>query len=606
VPIESDRQERFEARLLDDGEGLLAHPSLTAERVRLLAERSRDAVAGVLTGSVLVAIVLQAHASVGVIAVWLSTYAAVNAYRIWLSRQLLAGNRAMTADVLRLFLGFAIANGLWLAALSLGFFSSLPLESKLALTVLILLAVAGGVATYASYAPGYIAFVVLAIPPAAFQWARREDGSSAVIAVTLLIFGMMMIGFSRYLVSVFNRSVSIRFDREAVVEKLRAEQLLNEQQRRLAEEASAAKSTFLANASHDLRQPAQALALYTAVLQRSAVTPDQKELATSISQASRALGGLLNNLLDLSRLDAGAVRVNSEPIDLLRLINRLGTETRHVAGEHAVHVQFSCPPLVFASDQVLLERTLRNLLHNALKFTDIGTISLNVALSADGAQVLIDVADTGCGIAEEHHAHVFNEFFQVENVERDREKGLGLGLSIVSRLVRLLDGTVTLRSTPGSGSVFTLRLPNRPAVRASAADSSSDTGLKDHGLQSMAILVLDDDPMVRGALSSLLKDRGAMVDAVGGLTEALELAEHRMWRICLCDLRLRGQEDGLTAAIALRTVQPDLPLIFISGDTAPERIEEATKSGHLLLHKPVDPAHLVRSIQSLVGDGDVK
>jgi CheY-like chemotaxis protein len=116
----------------------------------------------------------------------------------------------------------------------------------------------------------------------------------------------------------------------------------------------------------------------------------------------------------------------------------------------------------------------------------------------------------------------------------------------------------------------------------------------------MPILVVDDDPMVRGALGRLLKDWGANVDAVGGLSEALTLAEHRTWHVCLCDLRLRGQEDGLTAAIALRTVQPGLPLIFLSGDTAPERIVEATRSGHLLLHKPVDPTQLVRAIHSLV------
>jgi len=586
--------------LLSERDLLSRHPALTAERVRLLAERSRDAVIGVLTGSVLVAIVLESHASTTLILAWLLMFVAVNAYRIFVSRQLLAGQRPMTADVLKLFLAFALANGTWLAALSAGFFVDLPLESKLALTVLILLAVAGGVATYASYTPGYTAFVVLAVPPLAFQWGRRGDEPSWVIAITLIIFGLMMIGFSRYLVSVFNRSVLIRFDREAVVERLRAEQQLTEQERRKAEEASAAKTIFLANASHDLRQPAQALALYTAVLQRSAVTQDQRELATSISQASRALGGLLNNLLDLSRLDAGAVRVNSEATDLARLITRLGSETRHVAAEHDVAVQFSCPPLLITSDQVLLERTLRNLLHNAVKFTDSGSISLSANVSSVGEHVLIHVSDTGCGIAKEHHAYVFNEFFQVENVERDREKGLGLGLSIVSRLARLLGGSVTLQSTPGQGSVFTLAIPNKQATRRVRAESALGARIRDEELQGVSILVVDDDPMVRGALGSLLRDWGATVDAVGGLSEALTLAEHRSWRVCLCDLRLRGTEDGLTAAIALRTVQPDLPLIFISGDTAPERIEEATKSGHLLLHKPVDPKQLVQAIQALV------
>lgn len=583
-----------------DGELLRNNPSLIAERVRLLAERSRDAVLGVLTGSILTGSVLLRGKSVPEVLVWLLMFVGVNGYRAWLSRQLLAGKREMSADVLRLFLAFAIANGTWLAALSLNFFGDLPLESKLALTVLILLAVAGGAATYASYTKGYVAFVVVAIPPLAFQWGKLGSESSFIIALTLVIFGMMMIGFSRYIVSVFNRSVLIRFDREAVVEKLRAEQMLTEQERRKAEEASAAKTRFLANASHDLRQPAQALALYTAVLQRSAVSEEQKELASSISQASRALGGLLDNLLDLSRLDAGAVRVNMEPTDLHRLIHRLGTETRHAAATRGVEVKFSCPSIIFACDPVLLERTLRNLLHNAVKFTEAGTISLSA--SADESTVLIHVSDTGCGIALEHHHNVFDEFFQVENVERDREKGLGLGLSIVFRLVRLLEGRVLLQSTPDAGSVFTVALPNRTCAVQLGSQASDEGPGKSNNLASMPILVIDDDPMVRGALRRLLKDWGANVDAVGGLSEALTLAEHREWRVCLCDLRLRAQEDGLKAAVALREAQPGLPIAFISGDTAPERIEEATRSGHPLLHKPVDPAQLLHTINTLVRD----
>ncbi len=574
----------------------LKHPALDVERVRLLAERSKDAVVGVLVGSALVVVVLWPYAPWPYIGSWALMFCLVNAYRILVSRSVLSGRREMTADVLTLFLGFSIANGVWLAALSIVFFAPLPLESKFALTVLILSAVAGGAATYASYDIGYVTFVALAIPPISLQWWRVGGDAAIVISITLVIFSLVMVGFSRYLVAVFNRSVLIRFDREKVVEELRAEQKLSELERRKAEEASAAKSRFLANASHDLRQPAQALALYTAVLQRSAVTEEQKEIASSISQTSRALAGLLDNLLDLSRLDANAVRVNLEATDLGRLTQRLASEVRQLATERRLALEISCPELVVTCDPVLLERTLRNLLHNAVKFTDTGSVSLVV--TAEGQDVRIAVKDTGRGIAPEFQTRVFDEFFQVENVERDREKGLGLGLSIVVRLARLLDGRVELQSAVGEGATFTLVIPNRTAS-APPLPGPRAPALNDD-LSKVSILILDDDAMVRGALRQAMLNQGARVAAVGSLVEALDLASAERWDLCLCDLRLRGQEDGLNAATSLRACQEGLPIIFISGDTAPERIDEATRSGHPLLHKPVDTSLLLSTIGSLL------
>jgi two-component system, sensor histidine kinase len=571
--------------------------ALVGERVRLLAERSRDAVAGVLTGSTLIAFVLQRHAPWQAVAIWVLMFFLVNAYRVLLSRRLLKSEVPQTTATLYQYFAFAVANGLWLAALSFGFFSLLPLESRLALTVLILLAVAGGVATYASYAPGYIAFVALAIPPLTFEWARVDGESAWVIVTTLLIFGFTMVAFSRYLVSVFERSVLIRFDRESVVVELRAEQQQSERERKKAEDASLAKSRFLANASHDLRQPAQALALYTAVLQRSAETESQVELAFRISQASAALGGLLNNLLDLSRLDAGAVRTNFERVDLQRLISRLATESAHFGTESDVSVTSACPPVQIRTDPVILERMLRNLLHNAMKFTASGTVEIRAAVGQTESK--FTVTDTGCGIAPEFHERIFDEFFQVDNAERDRERGLGLGLSIVFRLASLLGGRVELTSHVGAGSAFTVTLPGGslpPEVGRVVAPVKTSTV----DFSGVSVLVIDDDLMVRESLNHVLLAWGANVDAVGTISEAMALADQRVWRLCLCDLRLPGAEDGLQGAVILRARCPDMPIVFISGDTAPERIESATLSGHSLLHKPVNAALLSEKMAELL------
>lgn len=566
-------------------------PQIVAERVRLLATRSRDAVAGVLIGALLAAATLLRYAPASVVVAWVSAFVAVNGFRVMYSRRLLAGVVAADDRALRTFFAFALANGLWLAALSLGFFGLLPLESRMALTVLVLLATAGGAATYASYVPGYVTFTALAIPANAIEWGRQGTESSSIVAITLVIYGATMALFSRYLASVFDRSVLIRFEREAVVEALQIEQQRAEEARRLAEAASQAKTRFLANASHDLRQPAQALALYTAVLQRTATTDSEREIAEAIAEASRSLGDLLNNLLDLSRLDAGAVVVQPARVQIAELVERLAVETRYLIDDAPIQLEVRCPPVFVVTDPLLLERVLRNLLHNAVKFTERGRIVIDVV--ADSERLRMAVEDTGCGISAADKTHVFGEFYQVSNAERDRAKGLGLGLSIVERLVRLLGGRVELASTLGAGSVFTVELP-QAAVAPSAAEAAPLASFA--RLAGRQVLVIDDDPLVRRSLSSLLTSWQAEVDAVDGLAAALALQPQRRWAACLCDLRLRNGETGVLAAAALRRQMPELPVVLITGDTAPERIEMAAASGLPLLHKPVSAAALAREL----------
>ncbi len=598
LPLRSGQAHDQAADTLPEAATFDASPqAVVAERVLLLAERSRDAVGGVLLGCLLIAAVLFRHAPWPAVAIWIGVFVVVNGFRVLLSRRLLHAALPPDGRVLRYFLGFAVVNGLWLGALSLVFFEPLGIEQRLALTVLILLATAGGAATYASYVAGYVSFVALAVPPLALQWGLEGGRASGVIVVTLLVYGAMMAGFSRYLASVFQHSVHIRFQREAVVLALRAEQAQSERERQKAEQASQSKSRFLANASHDLRQPAQALALYTAVLQRSAQTDEQHEIADNIAQASRTLGELLANLLDLSRLDAGAVVAHPRPVQLRDLVERLRSEAQHLSAGSAVSVSTDCPPLVLATDPLLLERLLRNLVHNALKFTDHGRVRMTVA--ADAQTVRITVRDTGCGISPAHCERVFDEFFQVGNTERDRARGLGLGLSIVKRLAGLLGGTIHLDSELGAGSSFTLALP-RGEVAGPMLSAAPQALVQPPRLDGTPVLVIDDDPMVLAGMLALLRSWGAEVDGVDGLAAALALQPARAWRLCLCDLRLRGGEHGLDAATSLRSGIPGLKVVLVTGDTAPDRIEMAARSGFALLHKPVAEAALAAQIVKLL------
>ncbi|HET7868262.1 MAG TPA: histidine kinase dimerization/phospho-acceptor domain-containing protein, partial [Burkholderiaceae bacterium] len=263
-----------------------AHDSeaLLRERVTLLAEQSNNAVSSVLVGSVLIALVLVQRWSWVQVLVWMMAFLCVNGYRVVMSHRLLHNDPLPVRQSMSRFHWIAVFNGTWTGALPLLFFDPLPIEARLALTVMILLTSAGGVASYASHPVGYRYFVMISLPPLALKWALYGE-SYWPVGITIVLYGVVMMRFSTYLADLFERSVMIRFEREAVVEALRVEQSQSELERRRAEEANQAKSRFLANASHDLRQPAQALALYTAVLQRSASTDEHRQIARSISHA---------------------------------------------------------------------------------------------------------------------------------------------------------------------------------------------------------------------------------------------------------------------------------------------------------------------------------
>lgn len=580
---------------------------LLPERVRLLAEQSIGAAASTFLGALLIGVVLASDIAAPWVAVWVLLYLGPALWRVRFSRQVLQGSRLPDAQALRHFLGFALFNGAWTGSLPLLFFAHLSVEARVALTVVTLLALTAGAATFASYRAGYLWVLVLALPPLVYDWVVYGGERSWLVVVTLLVFGALMARLSRHLSDVFERSVVIRFEREQVVEQLRREKALTEAARQQAEEASRAKSRFLANASHDLRQPAHALGLFTGVLEDTAQTQQHRDIARHIAAASRVLGDLLDNLLDISRLDAGIVAVAPHPVALKPMLERLAADTRRLAAQRPIEVGVRCDDLVVMLDPVLTERALRNLLDNALKFTTEGRIDLHA--SARAGRLALSVHDSGCGIEADQCELIFEEFYQVGNAERDHRKGLGLGLSIVSRLTALMGGSVAVTSTPGQGTAFTLTLPLQP-VDAALAPAAGGL-LERVDLVGWHILVVDDEELVRAGMRELLGSWGAEVDEAEGLAQAaarlsgLQQAQGlpggaSPWRACLCDLRLRQGEDGIETARRLREWLPGLPIILITGDTAPLRIEQASRSGLPLLHKPVAPAQLARALRQVM------
>ncbi len=572
---------------------------LTAERVHLLASQTSGAVLVVLIGSCLiVAVLLLAGIPRLEALAWIAVFVGTNAYRVAVSRRVLAGAVPRNEAMLRRYLAFAIVNGVWAGGLPALFFSRLPDEASFALTALVLLAAAGSAATYGSYPRGQQAYLLLAMPPLIVAWGLHGGPQSWLIVVTLSLYTALMLRFGRQLGSVFERSVTIRYEREQVVQQLQQEKLETDRARREAEDANLAKSRFLANASHDLRQPAHALNLYSALLLNEARTDRDRHIALNVAESSRALRELLDSLLEVSELDAGAIAVSPRAVALGPLLREIEHEARALVAGRPIRIDVDSPPLVMETDPVQLKRILRNLVHNAVKFTEQGQVRLRAETGRGWLELVVE--DSGPGIAPQHHALVFEEFYQVGNSERNRARGLGLGLSIVRRIAALLGGEVGLRSEPGRGAAFTLRLPY---IQREAGELPPELGDPDDALDlgGLRVLVIDDDPMVRESMRLTLEGWHARVELADGLVRAREQPGARSgWALCLCDLRLRGGEDGVETASALRRDQPGLPVILVTGDTEAPRIGQAAGSGFALLHKPVPPRLLADRIRAVL------
>ena len=372
-----------------------------------------------------------------------------------------------------------------------------------------------------------------------------------------------------------------------------------------AETANRAKSSFLAAASHDLRQPIHALGLYLAALRSENLSELQKSLTERMNASVAALDSMFNTLLDISRMDAGTVKPLVRSFAIEPLLRRLVEEFSAWANAKGLRLSVRVASGIGAwhahSDLVLVERVLRNLIGNAVKYTEIGGVLVTCRRRGDRAR--IEVWDTGCGIAPEECERVFDEFYQVGNPERSRAAGLGLGLSIVRRLAELLDLDLSLRSRPGRGTRFAFDMTlTRDAPRAASDPDAYGS------LQGLAVAMIEDDPEVRDGMRTLLTRWGCTVIEGADADEVLAQmdAGAASPRAIVADFRLRGARDGIESIIALQDrFGPDIPALIVTGESAPERLADIEASGVAWMSKPVPAARLRSWLLSTLTDSPV-
>jgi len=364
------------------------------------------------------------------------------------------------------------------------------------------------------------------------------------------------------------------------------------------EAASVAKARFLAAASHDLRQPLYALTLFSSALAEDERDPVRLDRIAHIQECVEALDHLFSELLDLSRLETGAMQIEIAEFPLDHVFQEVSRNFRMIAEQHGLRLIMRATNLWVRSDRTMLSRILNNLVSNALRYTSRGGVLVVARHRADGT-VRVDVWDTGSGIAQEHQVRVFDEFYRVETHANEhdvgRRRGLGLGLATVQRLAELLDTQVELKSKPGRGSVFSFHLPEVPAQHipiASGEDVSPD-------VSGMRVLVIDDEPAILSGIRYLLKSWGCEVAVAEDRIQALQAAEE--WNvppdIVISDLRLRDGESGLDVLAALDAHyqidgNPPFSRLLITGETRSDRLREIMAARIPVLYKPVSPEQL--------------
>lgn len=489
----------------------------------------------------------------------------------------------------------------WISGLlwgMLGWIGYFPNDPHLfSFAVIVLSGVAcGAVPSLSAFPPALVGSLISTVLPVAL----RCYFVGGEIYNTYLLFLACLVGInlahSRVTYRALRETVRLRFENLELINKLQ------EERDRVAA-ADRAKTRFLAAASHDLRQPIHALSLFISTLGALAMkgdvrAVDARSLADKIKSVAGSLAGLLNALLDISKLDAGIVTPSKEPVSLGCLFKDLHAEFAGVAKANGLEWRVIETSAWAHSDPMMLKRILANLLSNAFRYTGQGRVLLGCRRR--GGKIEIQILDTGIGIPGDQQQAVFDEFVQLHNPERDREKGLGLGLSIVRRTAHLLGHEIRLFSEPERGSMFSVTLPRiSPPLAVPKVERPAPQA-------SLEIMIIDDERPVLDALSQLLTVWGHRVYAGRSAAEVerfyMEAANGRRapLDLIIVDYRLQG---GTTGAEAVREIAANLnrrpPVIILTGDTSPARLKEASASGYSLLHKPVDDELLYRAILAL-------
>lgn len=571
---------------------------ISRELIELLYRNSYGVVISNIVISMAAIYVLSSAVSTTWLATWLSALYLLTATRVFASRQFV---RRKTASGSLMPWAWMAAGFSWVSGLlwgALGWAGFLPEEPVvLSFTVIVLTGlVCGTVPSLSAFPPALIGSILATVIPVALACITAQSDFTGAFLFLLTSLVAINFYYCRITYRMLRETISLRLQNDDLVVHL-------EEERDRAQTADHAKTRFLAAASHDLRQPIHALSLLVSTLavlgQRGDVpSGEARNLAGRAKSVVGNLSGLLNALLDISKLDAGIVTVTTETVSLRELFRDLQNEFAGEAKQRGLHWRVIDTSLRVESDPMMLRRILNNLLSNAFRYTTKGSVLLGCRRRGDTVE--IQVLDTGPGIPGDQQGMVFEEFVQLQNPARDRTQGLGLGLAIVRRTAGLLKHPLRLVSTPGHGSLFSVTVP---VVRRAAAlrpvERTAPAGI------AAGLMIVEDEGDILDAMVQLLTLEGHKVYPGRSAAEALaahakaSTADHARVDLVVADYRLA---DGVTGFEAIQAIRARLgravPAVIVTGDTSPERLKEVTASGARILHKPISGEDLREAIEA--------
>ncbi len=561
-----------------------ASDSVEQEMVRLISNQARRVPLPVFIALVIMSWIAFKPLPAWVVGSWFVVATAVMVSRYLILKNLPSAPVLTPVARMQKVVRLNLISGLTHAT-ALGAFPFFSEAERAFFSVLLMGLCTGTVATCAGYRPALLVYISPIMAGLSLMWALGPGLADVsiverVIGLLLLFYAAVLLGLAREL----NRGIVEVWDI-----RTREKQLNLQLQKALesAENASRAKTRFLAAASHDLRQPLHTITMLGAALGLRQIDKRSKEIVGLLNDVSQSFSEQLDGLLDISKLDAGVITVDRRAVNVSHLLEQHAAEVQGLAAAKGIKLKLVCSTdACVDTDPALLTRILRNLTQNAIKFTERGSITIEArtGTAESSARVVLNVSDTGPGIAPDQQETVFQEFYQIGNPERDREQGLGLGLSIVRRLADLLEISVRMKSEPDKGTTFILELPLAdPALGAAPVQIARQPAQR----FNLCVLVVDDEKNVRTSLRMLLEELGCTCLEANGTEQALEQVAHIRPDLVLADFRLRGVDSGLLTISAVQTRWPGAPAILVSGDTAPDRLQEAQYAGIELLHKPL-------------------
>lgn len=518
------------------------------------------------------------------------------------ARQVLKRGRDIDPKrVHRVFVALAALAGAAIAVSAVLFMPQLPLLHQALFAIVLFVIPAAGTAV--SQSSPYIlgAYAVSILAPATAVWARLHPSLGPALAAMPLLYCVVLILVTADGEKLLLRSVIIRHERDRLVGDLERRNADVRVAMTAAEQSAQARARVLAAASHDLRQPLHALSVYSAVLASKPAPDLLSEVSQNIDQIVRALGNLLNGLLDLSRLSAGNYVPEKQNLALEKLLAGVCTEYQQAAALKGLVLRQDLAPVRVLGDSVAIGRIARNLIDNAIKYTEAGEIRVATHCEFLGAAstAVLSVSDTGRGIPVSEQARIFEEFYQLDNPGRDRSKGVGLGLAIVQRLCELTGATISVESLVGAGTCFRLRMP--ALLGTEAAPEPASSGASEVSLHGKRVYVIDDEADILHSMHALLGVWG-----MHALTADCAAAADRMFEthgppdLLIVDLRLGKDVQGAHLASRLQHTHGEFPILIITGETSSEALQQANESGYTVLRKPIAAEVLRRAIATAV------